>query len=72
MNSEALQLAGVAKIIRSRIFQVEKAFEFANKFPPNCQTDCVCVDVEIPDNLSSATKYNNSHVVYCHSLVHIS
>ena len=41
INSEALQLAGVAKIIRSEIFQVEKTFEFADKFPPNCQTDCV-------------------------------
>ena len=41
INSKALQLAGVAKIIRSEIFQVEKTFEFADKFPPNCQTDCV-------------------------------
>ena len=40
INSEVLQLARVAKIIHSEIFQVEKAFEFANKLPPNCQIVC--------------------------------
>ena len=40
VNSEALQLARVSKIIRSEIFHIEKAFEFANKFSPNCQIVC--------------------------------
>ena len=40
INSEALQLARVAKMFRFEIFQVEKAFEFANKLPLNCQIVC--------------------------------
>ena len=35
-----LILKRVAKIIHSEIFHIEKAYEFANKFPPNCQIVC--------------------------------
>ncbi len=41
ITSEALLLARVAKLVRAEILQAEKTSEFANKFPPNCQTDCV-------------------------------
>ncbi len=41
INSETLQLASVAKIIRQEIFQEENNFQFGCKFPPNCQKECV-------------------------------
>ncbi len=41
INSETLQLASVAKIIRQEIFQEESNFRFGCKFPPNCQKECV-------------------------------
>ena len=67
INSEDLQLARVSKIIRFQIFQVEKAFEFANKFPPNCQTDCVpyslifLISIGLyGPNLKNDVRYNDS------------
>ena len=64
INSETLQLARVAKIICS---EVEKAFEFVNKFPPNGQTDCVpcslnlLVSMELyGPNLKNDVRYNDS------------
>ncbi len=67
MTSEALQLARVAKLVRAEIFQAEKTFEFANKFPPNCQTDCVPYSLNLlismilyGPNLKNVNKHNDS------------
>ena len=63
--SEALQLAGVDKIISSEIFQAENALQ--NKFPTNCQTECLSYSLNILNpmilsepNLKNDGRYNNS------------
>ena len=41
LNSEALKLAAVAKLLRSEIFQGDESFKFDGKFPLDCQKDSV-------------------------------
>ena len=41
LNSEALKLAAVAKLVRSEIFQGDESFKFDGNFPLDCQNDSV-------------------------------
>ena len=41
LKSEAMQLASVAKLNRTAMFQTEKKFKFEGKFPNSCQKDSV-------------------------------
>lgn len=67
IDSETLQLAAVAKIIRREIFQAENSFKFGAKFPVNCQKDCLPYNLNLlismilyGPNLRDEENYNNS------------
>ena len=67
LNSEALKLAAVAKLLRSEIFQGDESFKFDGKFPLDCQKDSVPYNLNLlismilyGPNLSDEENYINS------------